>query len=150
MKWFYIRIQHNWFLHAYRLYIYIYIYIYIYTHTHTHIHIYTHTHTHTHIYRPPFFFVALRSGSGSWPPLAGLRDNTHWTHHTRKDSSGRVISSRQIPLPDNTRQSQETNNHAPAGFEPTIPASKCPQTHALECAAPGISPSHMLLPHIFP
>jgi hypothetical protein len=26
----------------------------------------------------------------------------------------------------------------PAGFEPTIPASERPQTHALDCAATGI------------
>jgi hypothetical protein len=31
-----------------------------------------------------------------------------------------------------------TNIHAPAGFEPTIPASKRPQTHALDRAATGI------------
>ena len=29
-----------------------------------------------------FFFVALRPDFGSWPPLAGLRDHTHWAHNT--------------------------------------------------------------------
>ena len=38
------------------------------------------------------------------------------THHTRYDSSGRVISSSQRPLPDNTQHSQQTNIHAPGGI----------------------------------
>ena len=38
------------------------------------------------------------------------------THHSRYDSSGRVISSSQRPLPDNTRHSQQTNIHAPSGI----------------------------------
>ena len=32
------------------------------------------------------------------------------THHTRQDSSGRVISPSQRPLPDNTQHSQETRH----------------------------------------
>ena len=38
------------------------------------------------------------------------------TQHSRYDSSGRVISSSQRPLPDNTRHSQQTNIHAPGGI----------------------------------
>jgi len=34
------------------------------------------------------------------------------THHSRKDSSGRVISSSQRPLPDNTQHSLQTNIQA--------------------------------------
>jgi hypothetical protein len=37
-----------------------------------------------------------------------------------------------------TRHSQETDIHAPAVFEPTIPASERPQTHALDRTATGI------------
>ena len=48
------------------------------------------------------------------------------THHSRYDSSGRVISSSQRPLPDNTRHSQQTNIHAPVGFEPKISAGERP------------------------
>jgi hypothetical protein len=40
----------------------------------------------------------------------------------------------------NTQPSQETDIHA-EGFEPTIPASECLQTHALDCVATGISKS---------
>jgi len=37
------------------------------------------------------------------------------TQHSRQDSSGRVISPSQRPLPD-TQRSKQTNNHAPGGF----------------------------------
>jgi hypothetical protein len=40
------------------------------------------------------------------------------SHNTRQDSSGRVINpTRKIP-PDNKQHAQETERHAPAGFEP--------------------------------
>jgi len=58
-------------------------------------------------------------------------------HHSRENSSGRVISSSQRPLPDNTQHSQQTNIHAPVGFEPTISAGERPQTYALDRAATG-------------
>ena len=48
------------------------------------------------------------------PNGPGLHDCTH-THHT---------------LPNNTQQSQETDIHAPAGFEPAIPASERPPESA--------------------
>ena len=35
------------------------------------------------------------------------------THYSRWDSSGRVISSSQRPLPDNTQHAQQTDIHAP-------------------------------------
>ena len=38
------------------------------------------------------------------------------THHSRYDSFGRVISSSQRPLPDNTQYSQQTGVHAPDGI----------------------------------
>ena len=42
---------------------------------------------------------------------------------------------------DKTQDSQETDIRAPpVGFEPTIPASERPQTHALYGAATGIGP----------
>jgi hypothetical protein len=60
------------------------------------------------------------------------------------DSSERVISPTQRPLHDNTQQSQETAI-PPAGFEPTIPASERPQTHASDRAAPRIGKlSHLV------
>ena len=38
------------------------------------------------------------------------------TRHRRQDSSGRVISSSQRPLPDNTHNTHNTNIHAPGGI----------------------------------
>jgi hypothetical protein len=65
-------------------------------------------------------FVALWPDPGSWPPLTGLRDCTHWIQHTQYDSSGRVISPTQRPLSDNTQHSQETNIHDPSGIRNRI------------------------------
>jgi hypothetical protein len=59
------------------------------------------------------------------------------THHSRHDSSGRVISSSQRPLPDNTQNSQQTDIHDQVRFEPTISAGERPQTYALDHAATG-------------
>ena len=38
------------------------------------------------------------------------------TRHNRQESSERVISSSQRPLPDNTQHSQQTDFHAPSGI----------------------------------
>jgi hypothetical protein len=65
------------------------------------------------------------------PPLGqGLLihevSRSHTTHHTRQDSSVRVISSSQRPLPDNTQKRQ--TSMPPVGFEPRISAGERPQT----------------------
>ena len=49
-------------------------------------------------------------------PILDVSRSHTTTHHSRWDSSGRVISSSQRPLPDNTRHSQQTNIHAPGGI----------------------------------
>ena len=49
-------------------------------------------------------------------PILDVSRSHTTTHHGRQDSSGRVISSLQRPLPDNTRHSQQTNIHAPGGI----------------------------------
>jgi hypothetical protein len=43
-----------------------------------------------------------------------------------------MISSSLGPLPDNAQHSQETNIHAPAGFEKVIPGIKRRQSYALD------------------
>jgi hypothetical protein len=56
------------------------------------------------------------------------------------NSSGRVISPSQRPLPtqDNTTYRHKRQTSKPrAGFEPTIPTTKLPQTYALDRAALG-------------
>jgi len=67
--------------------------------------------------------------------LSMVHDHTQ-THHTGM-TSGRVINPMQRP-PDNKQHLQDTNIHAPAGFEPAIQASGRPQTHALDLAATRI------------
>jgi len=63
---------------------------------------------------------------------------SHTTSHHSRDSSGRVISSSQRPLPDNTQHSQQTDIQAPlVGFEPTVSAGERPQNYALDRAATG-------------
>ena len=57
------------------------------------------------------------------------------THHSQKDSSWRVISSSQRPLPDNIHNRQKSM--FPVGFEPTISAGERPQIYALDRAASG-------------
>ena len=49
-------------------------------------------------------------------PILDVSRSHTTTQHIRQDSSGRVISSSQRPLPDNTRHSQQTNIHALGGI----------------------------------
>jgi len=49
------------------------------------------------------------------------------------------MSSSQRPLPNNTQHSQQTNIHAPMGFEPTISAGERPPTYDLDGEATGTS-----------
>jgi len=55
----------------------------------------------------------------------------------------------QRPLPDNTQHSQETDIHAPRGFEPPIPVSERPNTNVLDREVTGISPITVLRIIIF-
>jgi hypothetical protein len=73
----------------------------------------------------------------SWPPLKGLRDHTRWKTTLCRTPCGRAISPTQRPLPDSTQHSQQTDIHVTAVFEPAVPVSERPQTHALDRAANG-------------
>jgi len=78
--------------------------------------------------------VALRTDPVHGFPLEASRSHSLDT----PPSAGFLWFSDQLDaetLPDNT---QETNIHAPAGFEPTIPASERQRSHATERAATGI------------
>ena len=46
------------------------------------------------------------------------------THHSLQDSSGRVISSSQRSLPDNTQHSQQTDVHGPDGIRTRNPSKR--------------------------
>ena len=62
------------------------------------------------------FAVALRPNAGHDLLILEVSRSHTTTHHSRLDSSGRVISSSQRPLPDNTQHSQQTNIHASGGI----------------------------------
>ena len=80
------------------------------------------------------WFLARQTPVGQGLLIHEVSRSHTTTHYSRYDSSGRVISSSQRPLPDNTQHSSQRDIHAPVGFEPTISAGKRPQTHALDCA----------------
>jgi hypothetical protein len=88
----------------------------------------------------PPFFVFWRNRPTSPPhvgqgiPIQEVSRSHTTTHHSREDSSGRVISSSQRLLLDNTQHSQQTHIHDPVGFEPTISAGEWPQTYVLDRA----------------
>ena len=79
-------------------------------------------------------------------PILDVSRSHTTTQHSQEDSSGRVISSSQRPLPDNTRHSQQTNIHALGGI----------RTHELSrWAAAGRSPAEfpdisLIFPWYFP
>jgi len=60
--------------------------------------------------------VSLRPNAGHVLLILLVSRSQTRTHHSRQDSSGRVISSSQRPLPDNTQHSQQTNIHVPGGI----------------------------------
>jgi len=84
-----------------------------------------------------FFYHCTTAQVGQGLIIENSRSHTDTPH-----SIGLLWMSDQPPTkrtaPDNTQHSQETEIHAPLGFEPAIPASEWPQTHVLGRAAIGI------------
>jgi len=76
--------------------------------------------------------------------LSRLHDHNQ-THHTRQDSSGRVISPTQRIILDNTHTHTRQTSMPPAGFEPAIAASDRTHSHALDRAATEIGLAHRIL-----
>jgi hypothetical protein len=68
----------------------------------------------------------------------------YYTHDTRYDFSGRVISRTQRPLPDNTQYSQEADIRALGGIRTRNPASERLHAHALDRAASVIGALHLI------
>ena len=62
------------------------------------------------------FPVALRPNAGRGLLMLEVSRSYTTTQHSWQDSSGRVISSLQRPLPDNTQHSQQTDIYAPGGI----------------------------------
>ena len=83
---------------------------------------------------PPFSGFSLS-------PHTDTHTHTHTHTHTgaRQDSSGGMIGSSQRPLLDNTKYSQETDNHTlRRDSNPQPQQSSGPQTHTLDRAVIGI------------
>ena len=79
-------------------------------------------------------FTARQPPVGHGLLIYGVFRSHTTTQNSRYDSSLRVISSSQRPLPDNTQHSQQTNIRAPR-WEPTTSAGEPSQTYALDRAA---------------
>ena len=72
-----------------------------------------------------FFALALWPNAGHGLLIAGVSRSQTTTHHSRKNSSGQMISSSQRPLPDNTHHSQQTSIHpSPRGIRTHYPTSR--------------------------
>ena len=79
-------------------------------------------------YSAIFFFRGATAPSGPNPHHYRGFTITLKTHNIRYDSSGRVISLTQIPLPDNTQHTHKRQTSVPpAEFEPAIPVSERPE-----------------------
>ena len=81
-------------------------------------------------YYVSYFPHGITAPSGSGSPHIEASQSHSVRHTTRYTDLYLTIH--------NTHRTQETDIHAPAGFEPAFPASDCPQTHALGSTAIGI------------
>ena len=70
-----------------------------------------------------FFLPWHNSPYRAKAPLSRIHDHTQ-THHTRQDSSGRVTSPTQRPVPNNTQHSQQTDIHVPGGIQTRNPGKR--------------------------
>jgi hypothetical protein len=83
-----------------------------------------------------FLFLARQPPVGHSLLIHEVSRSHTTTHHSRQDSSGRVISPSQRPLPDNTQHSRQTSMQS-VGFEPTISAAERPQNYASHRTSTG-------------
>jgi hypothetical protein len=63
-----------------------------------------------------FFSVALRTNASYGLRIHEVSKSQTTTHHSRYDSSGRVIGQMQRLLHDHTHQTQQKNTHGPGGI----------------------------------
>ena len=71
-----------------------------------------------------FFFVVLQPNAGHGLLILEVSRSHTMTHHSRQDSSGRVISPSQRPLPDNTQYSTQTDIHASGRIQNHNPSKR--------------------------
>ena len=92
-----------------------------------------------YIYIYTIFFFSYGTTARNGPRSPHYSGFTITLRHTTlgRTPPEQVISLKQKPLPDNTQHSKQTSM-TQAEFEPAIPASERPQTHALNSAATGV------------
>jgi hypothetical protein len=73
--------------------------------------------------------------------IVASRSHSHITTLSRTPQNEWSARRRDIYLATHNTHKRQTSIH-PEGFEPTIPASERPQTHALDRAATGIGLNH--------
>ena len=71
-----------------------------------------------------FFPIVLWPDTGHGILLLEVSRSHTMMHHSREDSSGRVISPSQRPLPDNKQHSQETHIRAPSRIRTHNPSNR--------------------------
>jgi len=82
-------------------------------------------------------FLARQPPVGQGLIILEVSRSLSMTHHSRLDSSGRVIGSSQRPLPDKTQHSQQTDIHAPRWDSYPQSQQLGPQTYVFDRAATG-------------
>jgi hypothetical protein len=103
----------------------------------------------TQIYYYITFFLGLDGPSGS-EPIHYWGFEVTLSHTTLCRTPMDEWSARRRDMShDNTQHSQQTHIHVAAGFEPAIPSSERPQTHALGRAATAIG-LQVIYTHVFP
>jgi len=116
------------------------------THTHTHIHTLTHTYTHTHTY-------TLTHTCTDTLTHIYTHSHTYTLTHRHTHTLGRAfldewsVRRKDRYMSTHNTHKRQTSMH-PAVFEPIIPASERPQTHALDSGATGNDLKRILLSEI--
>ena len=75
-------------------------------------------------FSPHFFSGTARPPVGQVLLIHEVSRSHSTTHHSRQDSSGRVISPSHRPLPDNTQLSQQTDIHTLDGIRTRNPSRR--------------------------
>jgi hypothetical protein len=83
------------------------------------------------------FFLAQQPPVGQGLLIHEVSRSQTTTYHSLSDSSRRVISSSQKPLPNNTQHSQQTHIHTPAGIRTHNLSRWAAADYALNGAATG-------------
>jgi hypothetical protein len=102
------------------------------------------TYTYTYTFFPP---VERSPNAGQGLLSLEISKSRTTTHHCRQDSSGRVISASQRPLPDNTQHSQQIDFNATGGIRTHKLSRRAAVDLRLKTARP-LGPAHLYTAHL--